>query len=105
MSRNGYCPTIDATSQSELAPPAGRRVHWRHYFPLRNHFEQNFHVPHRLARYGAGVRLDYATTDPETLTHAVADALDRPITYRDVETDGARRAARMIAPLLDGDRR
>ena len=24
------------------------------YFPLRHHFEQNFHVRHRLERYGAG---------------------------------------------------
>ena len=24
------------------------------YFPLRNHFEQNFHVRHRLDRYRAG---------------------------------------------------
>ena len=24
------------------------------YFPLENHFEQNFHVAHRLDRYGAG---------------------------------------------------
>jgi UDP-N-acetylglucosamine:LPS N-acetylglucosamine transferase len=23
------------------------------YFPLRHHFEQNFHVRHRLERYGA----------------------------------------------------
>jgi pimeloyl-ACP methyl ester carboxylesterase/predicted glycosyltransferase len=75
------------------------------YFPLRNHFEQNFHVPHRLARYGAGRRLDYAETDPEALADAVADALKRPVMYRDVETDGARRAARMIRPLLtDGGR-
>jgi predicted glycosyltransferase len=75
------------------------------YFPLRNHFEQNLHVPHRLARYGAGVRLDYAATDPEALAVAAAEALDRPVSYRDVETDGARRAARLIAPLIDGDRR
>ena len=26
------------------------------YFPLRHHFEQNFHVRHRLDRYGAGRR-------------------------------------------------
>ena len=26
------------------------------YFPLGHHFEQRFHVPHRLARYGAGRR-------------------------------------------------
>ena len=35
------------------------------YSPLRYHFEQNVHVPHRLARYGAGVRMDYHGTDPE----------------------------------------
>jgi predicted glycosyltransferase len=71
------------------------------YVPLRNHFEQNVHVPHRLARYGAGARLDYAEINPETLAHAVADGLKRPVAYRDVETGGARRVALMIAPLLE----
>jgi pimeloyl-ACP methyl ester carboxylesterase/predicted glycosyltransferase len=75
------------------------------YFPLRRHFEQSVHVPHRLARYGAGVRMDYAEADPETLAHAVAEGLKRPVAYRDVETDGARRAAALIAPLLTGGRR
>jgi UDP:flavonoid glycosyltransferase YjiC (YdhE family) len=28
------------------------------YVPLRHHFEQQIHVPHRLAQYGAGRRLD-----------------------------------------------
>ena len=32
------------------------------YFPLRHHFEQNFHVRHRLDRYGAGRRMDFATS-------------------------------------------
>jgi pimeloyl-ACP methyl ester carboxylesterase/predicted glycosyltransferase len=71
------------------------------YVPLRNHFEQHVHVPHRLARYGAGVRLDYAEINPETLAAAVADGLKRPVTSRDVESGGARRAAEMIAPLLE----
>jgi pimeloyl-ACP methyl ester carboxylesterase/predicted glycosyltransferase len=75
------------------------------YFPLRNHFEQSIHVPHRLARYGAGVRMDYAEADPEVLAHAVAEGLKRPVAYRDVETGGARRAAELIAPLLEGGRR
>ena len=74
------------------------------YFPLRNHFEQNVHVPHRLARYGAGVRMDYAEADPETLAHAVAEGLKHPVLYRDVDTDGARRAADLIAPLLGARR-
>jgi predicted glycosyltransferase len=75
------------------------------YVPLRNHFEQNVHVPHRLARYGAGVRLDYADVHPESLAQAVADGLKRPVTSRDVEVGGARRAAQMLAPLLEGRRR
>jgi pimeloyl-ACP methyl ester carboxylesterase/predicted glycosyltransferase len=70
------------------------------YFPLRRHFEQNVHVPHRLARYGAGIRMDYAQTDPEALAHAIADGLKRPVFYRDVERDGARRAAALIARLV-----
>src|SRR4029453_2538545 len=70
------------------------------YFPLRNHFEQNVHVPHRLGRYGAGTRMDYHHTAPEALAHAIADGLKRPVLYRDVETDGARRAAESIAQLL-----
>ena len=74
------------------------------YFPLQNHFEQNVHVPHRLARYRAGVRMDYAEADPETLAHAVAEGLKHPVMYRDVDTDGARRAAELIAPLLGARR-
>lgn len=72
------------------------------YFPLRRHFEQTVHVPHRLGRYGAGTRMDYHETTAEALAHAIADGLKQPVAYRDVETDGARRAAALIAPLLDG---
>ena len=34
------------------------------YFPLRNHFEQNRHVRHRLDRYGAGRCMDYDARRP-----------------------------------------
>ena len=34
------------------------------YFPLAHHFEQNFHVRHRLDRYGAGRCMDYAAHRP-----------------------------------------
>ena len=37
------------------------------YFPLRHHFEQNFHVRHRLERYGAGRCMDFETATPETI--------------------------------------
>jgi pimeloyl-ACP methyl ester carboxylesterase/predicted glycosyltransferase len=70
------------------------------YFPLGHHFEQNFHVRHRLDRYGAGRCMDYASTDPDLLTAAITDAIGRPVAYRDVETDGAARAAQLIAELV-----
>ena len=41
------------------------------YFPLRNHFEQNFHVVHRLDRYGAGRRMEFATSSPEMIADAM----------------------------------
>ena len=70
------------------------------YFPLRHHFEQNFHVRHRLNRYGAGRCMDYETATPETIAEAIAQEIDRSVTYRDVETDGAARAAALIAELI-----
>ena len=43
------------------------------YFPLGHHFEQNFHVRHRLDRYGAGQCMDFVTTDPDLLAAAIAE--------------------------------
>ncbi len=70
------------------------------YFPLRHHFEQNFHVRHRLDRYGAGRRMDYGTATPELIGQAIAEEISRQTSYRPVERDGAVKAARMIAELL-----
>jgi pimeloyl-ACP methyl ester carboxylesterase/predicted glycosyltransferase len=70
------------------------------YFPLRHHFEQNFHVRHRLERYGAGRCMDFATATPETIARAIAEEIGRVVDYRPVETDGAARAAALIAELL-----
>ena len=70
------------------------------YFPLADHFEQNRHVAHRLDRYGGGRRMDYATSDPDAIAEAIAHEIDRPVDYRPVATDGAARAAALIAPLL-----
>lgn len=70
------------------------------YFPLRHHFEQNFHVRHRLERYGAGRRMDYAEASPEEIAQAMAEEIGRSVGYRDVERDGAARAAALIAELL-----
>jgi pimeloyl-ACP methyl ester carboxylesterase/predicted glycosyltransferase len=70
------------------------------YFPLRHHFEQNFHVRHRLERYGAGRRMDFETDGPSEIAAAIAEEIGREVDYRPVDTDGARRAAELIAELL-----
>jgi len=70
------------------------------YFPLRNHFEQNFHVAHRLDRYGAGRRMEFATSTPDMIADAMVAALRSPAAFRPVETGGGARAARMLAELL-----
>ena len=70
------------------------------YFPLRHHFEQNFHVRHRLERYHAGRCMDYETATPEVIAAAIAEEIGRPVRYRAVETDGAARAAARIAELI-----
>jgi pimeloyl-ACP methyl ester carboxylesterase/predicted glycosyltransferase len=70
------------------------------YFPLRHHFEQNFHVRHRLERYGAGRRMDFDDSPPERIAAAIAEEVGRDVDYRDVELDGAARAARRLAELL-----
>jgi UDP:flavonoid glycosyltransferase YjiC (YdhE family) len=70
------------------------------YFPLRHHFEQNFHVRHRLERYRAGRGMDFEHDGPDEIAVAIADEIGRDVDYLPVETDGAARAAGMIAELL-----
>ena len=76
------------------------------YVPLRHHFEQNFHVRHRLERYGAGRCLDYEEARrPDALAAAVAGRAGRPGEValpagRDRRRRPGRRAARR--PALTG---
>jgi predicted glycosyltransferase len=84
------------TTAMELT--AGRRPFL--YFPLRHHFEQNVHVRHRLANYRAGRCMDFDAATPDVIAAAIAAEIGRPVDYRPVETDGAERAARLIAEVL-----
>jgi predicted glycosyltransferase len=70
------------------------------YVPLRHHFEQNFHVRHRLERYGAGRCMPYDELDPDALAAAIVEELDREVDYRPVEAGGAACAAGLIAELV-----
>jgi hypothetical protein len=44
--------------------------------------------------------MDYATTDPDLIAARIAELVGKPVDYRDVETDGAVRAAQLIAELV-----
>jgi predicted glycosyltransferase len=70
------------------------------YFPLAHHFEQNFHVAHRLDRHQAGRRMDYASTDSTAIADAITAEISHAVDYRPVPTDGATRAANLIAELV-----
>ncbi len=70
------------------------------YFPLRLHFEQNFHVRHRLDRYRAGTCMDFETATPEVIAEAIVQIHRTAINYAPVETKGAARAAELIASLF-----
>jgi UDP:flavonoid glycosyltransferase YjiC (YdhE family) len=70
------------------------------YFPLEHHFEQNFHVRHRLDRYRAGHRMSFGESPPEQIAAAIGREIGQAVDYRPVTTDGAARAAALIADLL-----
>jgi UDP-N-acetylglucosamine:LPS N-acetylglucosamine transferase len=71
------------------------------YVPLRHHFEQNFHVRHRLERYGAGRCMTYEeVVQREVLAAAMAEEIRREVGYRPVESGGASRAAALLADLI-----
>jgi pimeloyl-ACP methyl ester carboxylesterase/predicted glycosyltransferase len=70
-------------------------------FPLERHFEQNLHVRRRLANYGADRSVAYAGLTPEQLAERALAALHAPVRYKPVESDGAARAAKRIAQVLE----
>ena len=70
------------------------------YFPLKNHFEQNFHVAHRLEQYKAGRKMIFDESDPDTIAQAMVEEVSRPSNCTPVESDGAIRVAQMLSSLL-----
>jgi UDP-N-acetylglucosamine:LPS N-acetylglucosamine transferase len=71
------------------------------FVPLQHHFEQNFHVRHRLESYRAGQCASYAEVcDPDWLAETLVKLLGTDVAYRPVESGGAERAAAMLAELI-----
>ncbi len=70
------------------------------YLPLGRHFEQNYHVHHRLARHRAGRRMEYEQSSADAIADAIAEEIGRDVDYRPVPVDGAAQAAALIAEIL-----
>jgi hypothetical protein len=60
----------------------------------------DLHVRHRLERYRAGRCMEYQHTRPADIAAAIASEIGRHIDYLPVATDGAARAAALLAELL-----
>jgi pimeloyl-ACP methyl ester carboxylesterase/predicted glycosyltransferase len=70
-------------------------------FPLARHFEQNIHVRRRLANYGADNAVHYREVTPDALADRALAQMHANVAYKPVEVDGAARAARSIADVLE----
>lgn len=70
-------------------------------FPLERHFEQCIHVRNRLHNYCADCSVRFAELGPNELADRALAAMHAPIAYRQVETDGALRAAQHIVKVLE----
>ncbi len=111
LERKGYVPDLDrvlaaadyAVVQGGLATAMELTTNGTPfaYVPLQRHFEQHFHVHHRLRNYRAGTRVDYPDATPDHLAALVERHIGQATDFRAVETDGHLRAASRIADLLN----
>lgn len=74
------------------------------YAPLQAHWEQEYHVDHRLRRHRAGRRIDHGIERDE-LAEAMVQTVGTDTNYLEVPTDGARRMAERLSHSYDGHRR
>ncbi len=70
------------------------------FFPLENQFDQQLYVAERIARHGAGVRMEYRQTTPESLAKAILENIGRKLEAKPIPFDGAKKAAQIIGELL-----
>jgi UDP-N-acetylglucosamine:LPS N-acetylglucosamine transferase len=73
------------------------------YFPLEEQFDQQINIAGRLERLGAGVKMRYFQTTPESLAEQILANLGKEVSYPQVPIDGARKAAQYISELTDSD--
>ena len=70
------------------------------YFPREGDAEQGLMVGGRLARHGAGVRMQISSSSPALLAEAMLANIGKEVTYPPIPLDGARVAAQLIGRYL-----
>lgn len=70
------------------------------YFPVEGQCEQEMTIAPRLARHRAGVRMHSSHTTPRVLADQIVANLGETVNYPSIPTDGAKRAAELLAGLL-----
>ena len=70
------------------------------YFPLEGWSEQEINVAGRCERHRAGVQMRFSETAPESLAEKAQEMMGKAVTYADVPTGGAKKAAAAIARFL-----
>lgn len=69
------------------------------YFPIEGHCEQAL-VADNLSRRGAGLKLNLSQTSPEILAELIISKMGTKVSYPDIPSDGALKAAQSILKLL-----
>lgn len=70
------------------------------FFPLENQFDQQLYVAERLARQGAGIKMKYFDTTPESLANTIRTNIGKEVDWKPISVDGAQKAAKLINGFL-----
>jgi predicted glycosyltransferase len=70
------------------------------YFPIEGHCEQA-NVARMLTQHGSGIRMRLKDTTPESLARTIIGTIGKEVFYPAIPTNGAEKAAQLIADLLD----
>ena len=70
------------------------------YFPLRDHFEQNLHVPPPARSLRRRAPDGLQRSSPDVIGSAIADEIGKQVTYRPIEPGAVSRVARRLAEML-----
>ncbi|HXX88172.1 MAG TPA: glycosyltransferase [Candidatus Acidoferrum sp.] len=70
------------------------------FFPLENQFDQQLYVAERLARQGAGIKMRYFETTPESLANTIRTSIGKDVNWKPISVDGAQKAAKLINGFL-----